>query len=285
MIDNSDKVGHFRVVIHSKSKAVNSFQCPTMRDVTIEVERIRRERAAKGLPTGKVLVGKLLPKEGKIHPVQDVPYPDGATLDLDDIKSLLSDPNDLAELGKSGDEKVRRAVAFNVHTLGSTLTALSKDDDWHVRAEVAGNTDTPAPVLDALAKDEHEEVRVYAAWNPSTPSATLARLAADQHNNVRERVAKNPSTPPEALEYLAKDAVGRVRHGVATNSNTSPSTLGWLAALDTQNLEDDADVREGVAGNPNTPAEVQDVLSRDPSIFVRNAVVAAIECRHIGNKI
>lgn len=51
MIDNSDKVGHWSVVVTGARNQVRAFQCPTMTDVRNEVKWIALDRTAKGLVT------------------------------------------------------------------------------------------------------------------------------------------------------------------------------------------------------------------------------------------
>lgn len=62
MIDNSDKVGHFQVTMIASKNCVASFQCPTMDDVYIEVNRIKTERASNGLPTAKATAREITHK-------------------------------------------------------------------------------------------------------------------------------------------------------------------------------------------------------------------------------
>jgi len=51
MIDNSDKVGHWSVVVTGERNQVRAFQCPTMTDVRNEVKWIALDRTANGLVT------------------------------------------------------------------------------------------------------------------------------------------------------------------------------------------------------------------------------------------
>lgn len=51
MIDNSDKVGHWSVIVTGEHNQVRAFQCPTMTDVRNEVKWIALDRTAKGLVT------------------------------------------------------------------------------------------------------------------------------------------------------------------------------------------------------------------------------------------
>lgn len=52
MISNDDKIGDWYVEMYAGHNIVASFQCPTIDDVFLEMNRIRGERAARGLENG-----------------------------------------------------------------------------------------------------------------------------------------------------------------------------------------------------------------------------------------
>lgn len=67
MIDNSDSEGNWFVQIYARKKAIAQFQCPSLNDAQKEVIRIRRERAARKLFTGRAYARLILRKEkGKL---------------------------------------------------------------------------------------------------------------------------------------------------------------------------------------------------------------------------
>lgn len=63
MIDNSDKTGHYQVLVFANKNSVNSFQCPTLEDVLLEVRRIEAKR--KPLPTTKAVYRKIVTRSGR----------------------------------------------------------------------------------------------------------------------------------------------------------------------------------------------------------------------------
>lgn len=58
MIDNSDKFGHFWVIIRANKNQVAGFQCPTIEDAKSEAARIVAYRNGLGLPVGKATVAE-----------------------------------------------------------------------------------------------------------------------------------------------------------------------------------------------------------------------------------
>lgn len=79
---------------------------------------------------------------------------------------------------------------------------------------------------------------------------------------ARWAVAKNPHTPTEILELLANDEINLVRALVATNPSTPPSVLEKF-------FSDEKIVRDGLSGNPNTPAKLLKILADDSDKMVR----------------
>jgi hypothetical protein len=67
-------------------------------------------------------------------------------------------------------------------------------------------------------------------------------------NNIE--LARNPNTPVKTLELLAIDENSDVRCGVAYNPNTPPETLELLAT------DKDSVIRSWVVYNPNATEEV-----------------------------
>jgi hypothetical protein len=62
MIDNSDIVGHWRVMITANKNVIASFQCPTPEDAVEETHRIVQKRALRNLPSVKAVRQQLLHK-------------------------------------------------------------------------------------------------------------------------------------------------------------------------------------------------------------------------------
>ena len=98
-------------------------------------------------------------------------------------------------------------------------------------------------------------------------SDTIAELLIDIAKNpvdmgARWAVAKNPHTPVEVLRFLAKDDVNLVRALVATNPSTPSDILEKF-------FSDEKIVRDGLSGNPNTPAKLLKILAGDNDKMVR----------------
>lgn len=79
---------------------------------------------------------------------------------------------------------------------------------------------------------------------------------------ARWAVAKNPHTPTEVLRHLANDPINLVRALVATNPATPGDVLEKF-------FSDEKIVRDGLSGNPNTPAKLLKVLADDNDKMVR----------------
>lgn len=98
-------------------------------------------------------------------------------------------------------------------------------------------------------------------------SETIVELLRDLAQNTadmgaRWAVAKNPHTPQDVLTQLSKDDVNLVRALVATNPKTSPAVLEKF-------FSDEKIVRDGLSGNPSTPAKILKILANDADKMVR----------------
>lgn len=98
-------------------------------------------------------------------------------------------------------------------------------------------------------------------------SPVMVRLLIDIASNpvdmgARWAVAKNPHTPVEVLRHLSKDSVNLVRALVATNPATPADVLEKF-------FSDEKIVRDGLSGNPNTPAKLLKILADDNDKMVR----------------
>lgn len=79
---------------------------------------------------------------------------------------------------------------------------------------------------------------------------------------ARWAVAKNPHTPIEVLRHLAADSINLVRALVASNPSTPSDVLEKF-------FSDEKIVRDGLSGNPNTPAKLLKILCDDNDKMVR----------------
>lgn len=79
---------------------------------------------------------------------------------------------------------------------------------------------------------------------------------------ARWAVAKNPHTPVEVLRHLSSDSINLVRALVAANPSTPSDVLEKF-------FSDEKIVRDGLSGNPNTPAKLLKILCDDNDKMVR----------------
>lgn len=79
---------------------------------------------------------------------------------------------------------------------------------------------------------------------------------------ARWAVAKNPHTPLEVLRHLSNDSINLVRALVAANPSTPSDILEKF-------FSDEKIVRDGLSGNPNTPAKLLKILTDDNDKMVR----------------
>ena len=79
---------------------------------------------------------------------------------------------------------------------------------------------------------------------------------------ARWAVAKNPHTPVEVLRHLSADPINLVRALVAANPSTPSDVLEKF-------FSDEKIVRDGLSGNPNTPAKLLKILTDDNDKMVR----------------
>ena len=79
---------------------------------------------------------------------------------------------------------------------------------------------------------------------------------------ARWAVAKNPHTPVEVLRHLSTDSINLVRALVASNPATPSDVLEKF-------FSDEKIVRDGLSGNPNTPAKLLKILCDDNDKMVR----------------
>ncbi|MFX1822053.1 hypothetical protein PV768_19925 [Pseudarthrobacter sp. CC4] len=139
----------------------------------------------------------------------------------------------LVHYARSRNPDLRRAVAANPLTPGRILANLVRDTEDSVRAAVAANLASPGEALVVLAGDQSEEVLLGLLANENTPQAILEQLAirpADYGEAERHRrLAINASSPAHVLARIAYSWSGEIRELVAGNPNTAVGTLEILA--------------------------------------------------------
>ncbi len=157
-------------------------------------------------------------------------------------------------------------------------TVLS-EDELHSIIEQLENKEMPIEEVSKIyyAHQDHKEIVGQVAMNLSLRTSVyerekeysdeMVKLLCDIAQNpvdmgARWAVAKNPHTPVEVLKLLAKDEINLVRALVATNPATPSDVLDKF-------FSDEKIVRDGLSGNPNTPAKLLNILADDSDKMVR----------------
>jgi hypothetical protein len=118
------------------------------------------------------------------------PTPPGA------LDPSLSD-NDLAQLARSDEAKVRAGAAAHPNTPLTLILKLALDEAPSVRAGVARNPrrDIPEEVFRELANDKAPDVVFALIANDSVPDSVIARVVRGKHKDAtgpaKARLAKN----------------------------------------------------------------------------------------------
>ncbi len=151
---------------------------------------------------------------------------------MEDTRALIREaqdpkttPDRLAELGKSADDNVRRTVARNGATPGTTLAVLLTDPSWEVRAVAAHAKKAPPDqslaIVQALGASPDVQQRRLAARSPLAPPALLTTLADDADAETRSNAAKNPRTPAEVARARLMDGEPSVVLGALAHPSVS----------------------------------------------------------------
>lgn len=69
MIRNDDQIGNYFVRVFASRNQIASFQCPTLADCSIEVNRIRQERGRK--PTTRAVARRMNGKSNNLRQFDD----------------------------------------------------------------------------------------------------------------------------------------------------------------------------------------------------------------------
>jgi len=112
---------------------------------------------------------------------------------------------DLHDLHKDSDWKVKYGVASNPNTRPDTLHALHTDGKMWVKFAVANNQNTHPDTLHALHTDGNEGVRRSVAEHLNTDPDTLHAMSTDEDKFVRQAVAKHPNTRPDTRRAIYTD--------------------------------------------------------------------------------
>lgn len=132
-------------------------------------------------------------------------------------------------------------------------------------AEIYNAFKTNKEIVGQVAMNLSLRTSVYERDKEYSP--VMVELLIDIASNpvdmgARWAVAKNPHTPVEVLRHLSSDSINLVRALVATNPSTPSDVLEKF-------FSDEKIVRDGLSGNPNTPAKLLKVLADDNDKMVR----------------
>ncbi|GLF95325.1 hypothetical protein [Streptomyces yaizuensis] len=133
-----------------------------------------------------------------------------------------------AELVRSGDAEVRRALAANPRLGAPSVAVLAQDPDDDIRSVVALRPD--------LTEEQRAAVRY--AFDPAAMSRTvpwveglhgdadaMRRLAVSSHPLIRRSVARARRLPPDVVERLAGDEDRTVRLFLAESCDDAPAEM------------------------------------------------------------
>ncbi len=161
----------------------------------------------------------------------------------------------------------------------TTINTAIAESDVATLIDLLEDKTLPIEDVEAIynAFKDHKEIVGQVAMNLSLRtsvyerdreySPVMVRLLIDIASNpvdmgARWAVAKNPHTPVEVLRHLSNDSVNLVRALVATNPSTPSDVLEKF-------FSDEKIVRDGLSGNPNTPAKLLKILADDNDKMVR----------------
>jgi hypothetical protein len=149
------------------------------------------------------------------------------------------------------------------------LESLAKHQSSYVRQLVADHPRTPPHVLDALASDNETSVVNTLLENPQTTTDTLEKLTRNlavkefakserflPYCHASEKIVRHVNVSPKILEILTDYTLPR--YSIARLSSALPSLLRQVLAK--AEIEKDVVLWELLVHNPNTPADVLDIL-------------------------
>ncbi|MFG2947149.1 hypothetical protein [Streptomyces adustus] len=188
-------------------------------------------------------------------------------------------PDQFAQLMRSEDQRVHRAVAGNPHLSAEMVARLSDVEDPQVRVEVAQSRhvdDATRHRLYALVETQRAagsiEAEVALNWNPTEPE-WLREAPLDERiayldspfTAFRHVLATCRDLPEEAWRRLDADPELRVRRAAARRPDTPPEVLERLVRAD----GDVFHVRPLLVDHPNFPRHALRTFVDEPSPDVR----------------
>ena len=190
--------------------------------------------------------------------------------------------------GFSEDDELLKIISENPNLAQEYINELANTP---VQTSALKNSAASEDLLREKANSDNESIRAAVAQNPNTPEDVLEKLYKDKSNNVLKALAKNPSITPEMMDNLSnytglhsdmmenpaltpelmrKITAGKNRDCEFNKKYMSNPCISTEELLYNLNNPDEC-VREGIALNPNAPAEAIEKLSKDNNPIVKNA--------------
>ena len=196
----------------------------------------------------------------------------------------------------SGYTEGVKAIATHPDTPQSILEQITTGDIGR-KQQVSRNPNAPEHVFRELVTHENSTTRRYIAENPNAPTDILFQLASDSDPSVREKALQNPSLTSlqryhvllqqdevaetrKANELLARrvdspyalaQVVEKGDRQAKITAARSPKTP--LTVLEQLATDADETVRSVVLQNRNLPLNIQLLMTHDPSVNIRCALV------------
>jgi hypothetical protein len=149
---------------------------------------------------------------------------------------------------------------------GAKKYLASRNDLNETEKQAVLNLQPCSPrVLAMLSDAPSREVRSLLAENPSIDSETMDKFLKDHEVGVRAYLSLNPKTPRQVLVQLRSDPDPNVNWGVARNPNWTAEDLRKMYAEKSASPV-------LIAGNPSSPKEILEELSRSKDHSVQTAL-------------
>ncbi|MEL7246396.1 MAG: hypothetical protein AAGM40_29310, partial [Cyanobacteria bacterium J06573_2] len=172
--------------------------------------------------------------------------------------------------------------------------AEQKDEEWHLF--VAEHPNTPNHILEKYAQSSNKQLIRNVAKNLNTSKNIFSQIANIDDWDIQYAIKKNPNTPASILKKLANHNQFSVNEDIANSPTPSKQDIETLAQnsrndfyLSCQNdiptkilkkivrRSDDYRILERIALNPNSDAEILEILVEDIDYGVRYNVARNIK--------
>ncbi len=217
-----------------------------------------------------------------------------AEIPLPSLRSLLRLENVplflLEQAADKADVEVQLALTMNIQTSKEVLSRLTQSRDSQVVEAARLHVNFAGELIEGYKQKAREVIKniipnAYQADIQSLkvlakicpiPEYIIERWTQDSsYQDLCRTIAELPNTFPSNLERLANHSNPRMRFWVAQNPNTPVDTL-WQLATDKEEIENYGlvtTVRDGLAGNLNTPIEILESLAQKSLVKKQDATV------------